>query len=73
MTPVTAEPNSHLPASIDDADRVVEARRRLSRHGAIALLAMLAPGVLFPLGLYALRDEPRFAWLRDLSAYPWEF
>lgn len=73
MTPVTAEPSNNLQASMGDADRVTDARRRLSRHGAFALLAMLAPGVLFPLGLYALRDEPRFAWLRDLSAYPWEF
>jgi hypothetical protein len=73
MTPATAEPGSYLQASIGNEHCAVNARRRLSRHGAIALLAMLAPGVFFPLGLYALRDEPRFAWLRDIGAYPWEF
>ena len=49
-----------------------QARRRLSRHGASALAAMLVPAVLFPLGLFLLRDEPRFAWLGDVRSYPWE-
>jgi hypothetical protein len=54
------------------AASVQQARRRLSRHGASALAAMLVPAVLFPLGLFLLRDEPRFAWLGDVRAYPWE-
>lgn len=49
-----------------------EARRRLSRHGALALGAMLGPAVLFPLGLLLLHDHPRFPWLGDVRAYPWE-
>jgi hypothetical protein len=49
-----------------------QARRRLSRHGAAALGAMLVPALLGPLGLILLRDDPRFAWLGDISAYPWE-
>ncbi|HEX4589228.1 MAG TPA: hypothetical protein VH120_04825 [Gemmataceae bacterium] len=48
------------------------ARRRQSRHGASALVAMLTPAVLFPLGLFLLRDDARFAWLSDIRAYPWE-
>lgn len=51
---------------------VRQARRRLSRHGVMALGAMLVPAVLFPLGLFLLRDDPRFAWLGDVRAYPWE-
>ena len=51
---------------------VRQARRRLSRHGALALGAMLVPAVLFPLGLFVLRHDARFAWLSDVRAYPWE-
>jgi hypothetical protein len=51
---------------------VRQTRRRLSRHGVSALVAMLVPAVLFPLGLLLLRDDPRFAWLGDVRAYPWE-
>ncbi len=51
---------------------VRQSRRRLSRHGASALLAMLVPAVLCPLGLFLLRDHARFVWLRDIRAYPWE-
>jgi hypothetical protein len=54
------------------ADGVKQARRDLSRHGPWALLAMLAPAVLLPLGLVLLRDHPRFAWLHDVRAYPWQ-
>ena len=51
---------------------VQHARRRLSRHGVSALGAMLVPAALFPLGLFLLRDDPRFAWLSDVRTYPWE-
>ena len=34
---------------------------------------MLAPAVLFPVGLFLLHDDPRFAWLADIRAYPFEF
>ena len=51
---------------------VQQTRRRLSRHGASALGAMLVPAVLCPLGLFLLRDHARFAWLGDVRAYPWE-
>jgi hypothetical protein len=51
---------------------VQQARRRLSRHGASALGAMLVPAVLFPLGLLLLRHDACFAWLADVRAYPWE-
>jgi hypothetical protein len=52
---------------------VRQARQRISRHGPAALLAMLVPAFLFPLGLLFLRNQPRFAWLYDPRAYPWEF
>jgi hypothetical protein len=48
-------------------------RRRTSKHGPAGLLALFAPAVLFPLGLFLLRDDPRFHWLWDVRAYPWEF
>src|SRR5437764_3650749 len=51
---------------------VQQARRRLSRHGASALGALLVPAALFPLGLFLLRDDARFAWLGDVRAYPWQ-
>lgn len=57
----------------DLAHGVRERRRRLSRHGSLALVSMLAPAALFPLGLFLLREDSRFAWLGDLQAYPWEF
>ena len=49
------------------------ARRRRSRHGPAAVVALFVPALLFPLGLFLLRDDARFAWLRDVRAYPWEF
>jgi hypothetical protein len=51
---------------------VQQTRRRLSRHGALALGAMLVPAVLCPLGLLLLHDNARFAWLGDVRDYPWE-
>src|SRR4051812_29363662 len=50
-----------------------DARSRRSRHGAAALLAMLVPAALFPLGLILLRGDARFAWLDRPADYPWEF
>ena len=52
---------------------VRESRRRRSRHGPAALLALLVPAVLFPLGLILLRQVERFRWLDRPSDYPWEF
>jgi hypothetical protein len=37
------------------------------------LIGLFVPGLLFALGLYMVRDHPRFTWLRALSQYPWEF
>ena len=51
---------------------VQQVRRRLSRHGVLALGAMLVPAVLFPLGLTLLRHDARFAWLGNVPSYPWE-
>lgn len=51
---------------------VPHARRCLSRHGALALGAMFVPAVLFPLGLFLVRNDARFAWLGDIRGYPWE-
>lgn len=38
-----------------------------------ALLALFAPGLLFVVGLWLLREDARFAWLTDVTQYPWEF
>jgi hypothetical protein len=55
--------------SLESAD---EAKRRVSRHGAVALAAMLAPAVGFPLLLLFASRFPRFAWLATPARYPWE-
>jgi hypothetical protein len=52
--------------------QIRDTRRRQSRHGAAALLALLVPAVLFPLGLVALGGDARFAWLSRPADYPWE-
>ena len=49
-----------------------QAKRRVSRHGSAALLAMLAPAALFPLCLWLVSDRPRFAWLAAPADWPWE-
>jgi hypothetical protein len=33
---------------------------------------MLVPALGFPVGLFLLRHKPRFAWVQDWTAYPWE-
>ncbi len=48
------------------------ARRRVSRHGAAALVALLAPATGFPLALVAIRGRPGFEWVGQPSRYPWE-
>jgi hypothetical protein len=49
------------------------ARRRRSRHGPIALFALLIPAAAFPLGLVLLRGDARLAWPGGPADYPWEF
>jgi uncharacterized membrane protein len=39
----------------------------------VTLIALLIPGVLGGIGVFLLRDHPRFLWFRDLSEAPWEF
>ncbi|MGH7173429.1 MAG: hypothetical protein ACRELG_24355, partial [Gemmataceae bacterium] len=48
--------------------------RRAARSGRLpsTLLALFVPGTLFGVGLFLLREDPRFAWLAHPSAYPWE-
>ena len=65
-------PDSHMPPPVPRRD-ARPARRRLSRHGGCALGAMLVPAVLFPTGLFLLREDARFTWLGDVRAYPLEF
>jgi hypothetical protein len=38
-----------------------------------ALLALFVPGILFGLGLLAVRGHPRFGWLGPWTDCPWEF
>jgi hypothetical protein len=37
------------------------------------LVALFLPGLLFGLGLFLLRDQPRYSWLSSFALYPWEF
>src|SRR5260370_1419300 len=41
-------------------------------HGPLTLLALFLPGLLFALGLFLMREHPRFAWL-GAGDSPWEF
>ena len=38
----------------------------------LSLVALLLPGCSFAAGLLILKDQPRFHWLRQPAAYPWE-
>jgi hypothetical protein len=40
---------------------------------SLSLLALFAPGSLFVLGLFLVRDQPRFQWLGAPRDYPAEF
>jgi hypothetical protein len=40
---------------------------------SLSLIALFVPALLFVIGLWLLREDARFAWLYDVSAYPWEF
>jgi hypothetical protein len=42
-------------------------------QGRLTLLALFLPGLLFGIGLFLVRDQPRFAWLRTAAEFPWEF
>jgi hypothetical protein len=39
----------------------------------VNLIPLFLPGVLFGIGLFLLRDQPRYAWLASPAKYPWEF
>jgi hypothetical protein len=45
---------------------------RMNPWGASSLLASLAPGLLFGVGLRVLSAHPRFDWLWDAARHPWE-
>jgi hypothetical protein len=47
--------------------------RHRTRWLSASLLALFVPAILFVLGLALLRDDPRFAWLGNVSEFPWEF
>jgi hypothetical protein len=48
------------------------ARPRAGRY-PVTLIALFVPGGLFALGLFLLRDHPRYHWLGHLGDYPFEF
>jgi hypothetical protein len=45
---------------------------RAGEGAPLSLLALLAPGLGFALGLFLLRDHSRYQWLRRPSEIPWE-
>jgi hypothetical protein len=55
-----------------DVESAQDAKRRVSRHGGIALLAMLAPAVLFPVGLVLVSHQPAFSWALNPLRWPAE-
>jgi hypothetical protein len=44
-----------------------------SSRWPLTLIALFLPGGLFGLGLFVVRDDPRYTWLHDGYLYPWEF
>jgi hypothetical protein len=64
-----------MKATNDSTARATPAAGRKGRGARRpwTLLALFVPGALFVLGLFLVRDHPRFGWLRDPAAYPWEF
>lgn len=41
-------------------------------HAPLTLIALFVPGALFAVGLFLVRDHPRFDWLGELIRWPWE-
>ena len=60
MTPATAAHDAQA------------AKRRVSRHGGAALLAMLGPAAGFAVLLVLASHTARFDWLTHLMSWPWE-
>jgi hypothetical protein len=52
---------------------VADQSRGRAAGSSLSLVALLLPGVLFGLGLFLVRDQPRYGWLFSLSEYPGEF
>jgi hypothetical protein len=67
-------PTQHLPNSRPNQNGELpwQARQRVSRHGAVALIGMLAPAILFPGLLWLARRDSRFDWVVNLHRAPWE-
>jgi hypothetical protein len=61
---------SSLPAS---AISPTSSRRPRKGPYPLTLAALFVPGCLFVLGLYLIRQHPRFQWLSNLRDYPCEF
>ncbi len=57
------------------ADPFIGSLKKQANHGTIpwTLAALLIPALLFPLGLWCVRDHPKFHWLCDVESFPWEF
>lgn len=49
-------------------------KRPVKPTSFLSLGLLLAPGVLFLVALWLLKDvSPRFKWVNDVSQYPWQF
>ncbi len=44
-----------------------------SERFPVNLVALFAPGLLFVVGLFLMREHERFRWVRVVTEYPWEF
>src|SRR4051812_47691221 len=49
------------------------AGERQRKAGVASLIALLAPSVGFPLGIFLLGRTERYAWLGELAQWPLEF
>ncbi|MEO8610424.1 MAG: hypothetical protein ABI690_21185 [Chloroflexota bacterium] len=61
-------------AAVLAIDGLARNPKPLRLRSTLSLGLLFAPGVLFILALYLLKDaNPRFDWFNDLSQYPWQF
>jgi hypothetical protein len=47
--------------------------RPRNRFGPAGVIFLCVPALLFGIGLYLIRDHPRFDWLSSWTRFPWEF
>ncbi len=71
MSLVTA-PNCVTGCPAAQLARTLPEELRGTKAGYASLLALFAPGLMFALGLFLARGNPKFMWLSRPALYPWQ-